>query len=218
MMINMADLTPAQVYFSLIQTIIPRPVAWVLTANQVEDEDESKSKEGRYNLAPFSYFTPICSDPPLLLISVGVKGKNEAGQTIAKDTSRNLQANGRCTVHIANVDLAKEVTQSSATLAYGDSELTGLKLDLSQHPDFALPAIKQCPIALDCRLYKIEQIGKVPQTLLYLEVEHLYIDDALNPAEAGRLQLDANVINPLARLGADQYAGLSESFMIKRPR
>lgn len=56
MIIDLAKMSTSQVYFSLTQTVIPRPIAWVL----------SRYADGQYNLAPFSYFNAVCSDPPLV--------------------------------------------------------------------------------------------------------------------------------------------------------
>ncbi len=61
MNIDLSTLAPTQVYHLMTQTVIPRPIAWVLT----------DSGEQNFNLAPFSYFTAVSSRPPLLMISVG---------------------------------------------------------------------------------------------------------------------------------------------------
>ena len=63
MHINVEELTGTEAYHLLTQTVIPRPVAWILTENE----------EGDYNLAPFSFFTAISSRPPLIMFSVGSK-------------------------------------------------------------------------------------------------------------------------------------------------
>ena len=73
----------------MVQTIIPRPIAWVLTRNDSkkrckQDPVEVKNNEvlevsneridqDDFNLAPYSFFTGICSDPPLVMISAGKK-------------------------------------------------------------------------------------------------------------------------------------------------
>ncbi len=78
MNLQLSSISPTQIYHLMTQTIIPRPIAWVLT----------DSGEHNYNLAPFSYFTPVASNPPLLMFSVG---KKPSGET--KDTTRNVIAN-----------------------------------------------------------------------------------------------------------------------------
>ena len=63
MYISLDQLSPDKIYFTMTQVVIPRPVAWVLTDNG----------NHTFNLAPYSYFNAICSEPPLILISAGKK-------------------------------------------------------------------------------------------------------------------------------------------------
>ena len=62
MQLDFSALTPAERYRWLTSTVTPRPIAWVST----------RSHEGVSNLAPFSFFQVISSDPPTLLINVGL--------------------------------------------------------------------------------------------------------------------------------------------------
>ncbi|MEC9457014.1 MAG: flavin reductase, partial [Candidatus Neomarinimicrobiota bacterium] len=48
----------------MIGSIVPRPIALVSTI----------SKDGKYNVAPFSYFNGICSKPPTIMFSPGRRG------------------------------------------------------------------------------------------------------------------------------------------------
>ena len=109
MHIDLSSLNSRRVYHLMTQTIIPRPIAWVLSIN----EDKS------HNLAPFSYFNAVCSDPPLMMLSMGKKPDGSS-----KDTVTNLQVGAECIVHIAHAAQAEVVTQTAASIAYGDSEVT----------------------------------------------------------------------------------------------
>ncbi len=76
MIIDTCELSANRIYHTMIQTIIPRPVAWVLSDNGKDDCRQSVSlteQPERFNLAPFSYFTPVSSKPPVLMFSVGKK-------------------------------------------------------------------------------------------------------------------------------------------------
>ncbi|WP_197465918.1 flavin reductase family protein, partial [Vibrio sp. HI00D65] len=64
-----------------------------------------------YNLAPFSYFTPVSSNPPLLMLSVGKKPSGEI-----KDTTRNAHETGKLVIHIASSSSAEVMTATAATL------------------------------------------------------------------------------------------------------
>ena len=76
MQLDFSTLSPTQAYHTVIQTLIPRPVAWVLSEN-----DNSS-----LNIAPFSYFTAVSSEPPILMFSVGKKPSDHQ----RKDTARNI--------------------------------------------------------------------------------------------------------------------------------
>ena len=53
MILDLDQLSPSQTYFQMIQTLIPRPIAWVL----------SEHANGSLNLAPFSSFTAVGAEP-----------------------------------------------------------------------------------------------------------------------------------------------------------
>lgn len=201
--INLSTLESTKIYHLMTQTIIPRPIAWVLS----ENEDAS------LNLAPFSYFNAVCSDPPLLMLSMGKKPSRDS-----KDTARNLQVGAVCTVHIAHAQQADIVTATAATLEYGESEAAVNNIELCQHNDWPIMRIKDTPIAYFCKVHSRQEIGNTPQQLIFLEAKELFIsDDAANQSD-GRINISALSINPLARLGASQYANLGEVFTKARPK
>ena len=119
MNIDLSDLSPAQVYFTLIQTVIPRPIAWVLSENA----------NGTHNLAPFSYFNAVCANPPLLMISVGRKPDGSF-----KDTRVNIEQRHDFVIHIVQLSMLEAMNQSSATLPAGVSEIRQLGLALTGFP------------------------------------------------------------------------------------
>ncbi|MCG9679091.1 flavin reductase family protein [Vibrio sp. Isolate24] len=203
MNIDASTLAPTQMYHLMTQTVIPRPIAWVLT----------DSGDADYNLAPFSYFTPISSNPPLLMFSVGKKPTGEI-----KDTTRNILETGRMVVHIANAEMAERVTQTSATLPHGQSEVALAELELTEFEGFELPRIKGCPIAFGCKLFEVKEIGETPQSLIFAQIEDIYIAPEVIGDNQERLVVDALKVNPLSRLGGSQYANLDQSFTVARPK
>lgn len=208
MFIAFENLTPSQRYFAITQALIPRPIAWVLTDNGRGDS---------YNLAPFSFFTAICSDPPLLLISCGKKTSGtDKGQF--KDTVRNIQHREHFVVHIANTEQLDAVNRSSATLEHGVSEVTEQQLPLSDLKEFRLPRLTNCHVAFGCQLYRLDEIGNTPQAVIYGEIKVMYVDDQIVvPNDQGRLILDAQRIDPLARLGGSGYSALGDLLSADRP-
>ena len=203
MIVRFDTLSPAKVYFTMIQTLMPRPVAWVLSENP----------DTGYNLAPFSYFNAICSDPPLIMLSIGIKP--DGGP---KDSRLNIEANKDFVVHIAHREMAPIVTQTSATLPRGVSELELAGLQTCEFPGSRLPRLVDCRIAYACTLHELREIGNAPQALIFAEVKQVYIDDAVIEHDAkGRVQVMAEKVDPIGRLGGGEYTTFGEKLNIPRP-
>ncbi|KUJ71340.1 flavin reductase family protein [Thiomicrospira sp. WB1] len=189
------EMTPKERYQCLAQAVIPRPIAWVLTAN---------GEAGGYNLAPYSFFTVISSDPPLVLFSAGKKAAgDEAGEP--KDTRRNILTQETFVIHLPGTEQLQAVQDSAATLAHGESEVAKLGLTTTAFEGFELPRLADCPVALACRLHRFDEIGNAPQAVIYGEVEAMYASDAVLDAANG---IDPKAMDPLARLGGRDYVQL----------
>lgn len=204
MYVDLTQLSANNIYHLMTQSVIPRPIAWVLT----------ESGEDNYNLAPFSYFTAVSSAPPLLMFSVGKKPDGEP-----KDTTTNVIKNKKMVIHIASSGHSKAVTASAATLAHGESELTANGLETVKFDGFSLPRLKECHIAFGCSLYEIKEIGDVPQALIFAQIEHIYInDEVIELDEKGRVKVLADKVEPLSRLGGAEYGTLGEIIKNIRPK
>ena len=204
MQIKLEELATPQVYFTMTQTILPRPIAWLLTENG----------DASYNLAPFSYFNAVCSDPPLVIVSIG---KQDDGRD--KDSIRNIRERHEFVIHIASCDQLAALNQSSATLPPGESEVEASDLELTKVMGFRMPRLSDCKIAFFCERHDIQMIGsKKQQSLLFAEIKEIYVaDDCAEINDQGRLKIHADKIQPLSRLGASEYASFGEVLSIKRP-
>jgi len=204
MYIDLDTATSSQAYFHLVQTLVPRPIAWVL----------SEHANGSYNLAPFSYFTAVSSDPPLLMISIGRK----ADET-PKDTLANITQRGHFVVHIAHSDLLEPLNASAASLAAGESEITRLGLPTTDFDRFSLPRLTQCRVAYACEYYATHEIGNRHQALVFGQIRSIFVDDAIAQEDAqGRIKVDSDRLDPLARLGANEYLSQGKTLRLARPR
>lgn len=204
MRIELDQLSGRDVYGLMIQTIVPRPIAWVLSDNG----DQS------YNLAPFSYFNGVTSRPPTLSISIGRKRDHSK-----KDTWKNIEERGNFVVHIASTEMAPPVAATAASLEFGASEVTENGLELTEENGWPLPRLASPRIALLCERYQIIEIGEAPQGLVIGEIKSAWISDQLSNGEKDSAipQIDTGTLDPLARLGGDDYAGITESFTVRRP-
>jgi len=204
MYIELEGLSRNQIYMTMTQSIIPRPVAWVLSDNG----------NGGYNLAPYSYFNAVCSEPPLIFISAGKKPDGSH-----KDTRVNIEERHHFVVHIAHRELAEPMTETSRTLPHGESELDLAQLKLTEFEGFPLPRLVDCRVALACELYEIQEIGPAPQSLVFGKVRSIYVDDnVVSTDEKGRLKVHADRVDPIGRLGASEYVTFGEILSIPRPK
>jgi flavin reductase (DIM6/NTAB) family NADH-FMN oxidoreductase RutF len=203
MILDLSALNPTQVYFQMLQTLIPRPIAWVLSENA----------NASLNLAPFSYFNAVCSDPPLLLLSVGKKPDGTW-----KDTRVNIEQRSGFVVHIAHRELVAPLTESSASLPVGVSEVERLGLRLAPFAGFSLPRLADCRIAFACHRFEIREIGGTPQALILGRVEQIFVEEGVVVRDAkGRPKVAAERVDPLGRLGADEYVTFGEILRVPRP-
>lgn len=204
MLISAREVDATDLYHTLTQIIIPRPIAWVLSLNDEKGES--------LNLAPFSFFNAVCSDPPVLMLSMGSKTDGSL-----KDSCRNLLERERCVIHIGSDEQAQAISDTARELAFGESELPLAGMGLVDFAPTELKRLEGAPVAMACRLHRHIEVGNKPQHLLLVEVEHFWIDDRVCYAdEKGRVRVDAGKLKPLARLGGSEYATLNEVFRIAR--
>jgi len=204
MQLNPEQMAAVDIYHTLTQVIIPRPIAWVLSPN-----DAGFSS---WNLAPFSFFNAVCSDPPVLMLSMGQKSDGSL-----KDSCRNLLERERCVIHIAADDQGQPVSDTARELVFGESEVLASGLELVEFEGTGMKRLQGVSVALACRLYQHIEVGNKPQNLLLVEVEQIWIDDAVcHHDDKGRLRFAADQIRPLARLGGSEYANLDRAFKIQR--
>lgn len=205
MYLDPADLSSRDLYFTMISTIVPRPVALVTTV----------SPAGVVNVAPFSYFNGVCAMPPLISLCIGHRRYN--GELRKKDTLANIEATGECVVHIPSEELAAQVNQSSAEYPPDVSELAELGLTAEPADLVAPPRLLECPIALECKLERVLMLGR-PKALtgmVIAEVVRFHIDDRVWDAQRG--MVDVERLRPLSRLGGSWYGRTREPFSIPRP-
>lgn len=203
MILNLDDYSANACYFLMTQTLVPRPIAWVLS----ENDDAS------LNLAPFSYFNAVCSNPPMVMLSVGKKPDGSD-----KDTHRNIRERKHFTIHIADESMLDALNQSSATLDRNDSELDRLGLDTSIIDNHPVPRLTDAKIAYACVLNDIHLVGATPQAVIYAEVRSIYIDDdVVTTNDKGRIKVHADRLMPVSRLGASEFMSAGNIINKKRP-
>ncbi|MCX7605708.1 MAG: flavin reductase family protein [Bacteroidia bacterium] len=189
----------------LIGSIIPRPIAWVTTVN----------REGRPNLAPFSYFNVFSSKPPIAVFSPSTSART--GQK--KDTHNNLLEVPECVIHLVPYALAARMNITTGEYPPEINEIERAGLETVPSLIVRPPRIKGTPVQIEARVRDILSLGETPGAgqlviteILLLHLETRILDEKGLP--------DPRKMDIIARLGEFWYARItSESlFWMKQPR
>lgn len=179
------NLSTKQAYNLLAATVVPRPIAWVLTRN----------KDQLFNLAPFSFFNVFSGYPPILCIGVG---NRDSG---AKDTANNIREHGEFIVHMVTESLAQAMNLSSIHFSPDVSEVEHLGLRTRPASKVDLRVIVDSPIAIECRLQQIVDIEPTGiMVMATVAAVHVQRDAVLDPSrchiDAGKLDLIGRMESP----------------------
>jgi flavin reductase (DIM6/NTAB) family NADH-FMN oxidoreductase RutF len=201
MRLDFATLAPRDAYQWMISMILPRPIAWVSTI----------SAEGKTNLAPFSFFQGVCANPPTLMF---VPVNNRQG--LKKDTVRNIEAVPEFVVNLVPHRLAEQMNATSALLPYGESEFE--KFGIAPAPSDLVrpPRVAAAPVAFECRLHQIVNIGEGPLAahVIFGRILAAHVADAVLGTDG---RPDVSKLDLIGRLGGEAYTTTRDTFSIERP-
>lgn len=202
MKINPRDLNWHKAHELLTCAVTPRPIAFVSTID----------KDGVYNLAPYSYFSPICNLPMIVGFSLGRKSKGEK-----KDTLLNIEFSKEFVINIVTETLANPMVKTAQAFPIHIDEfkevgLTPIKADLVKPP-----MVAESPINMECRLMQILEFGVAPKKSNFIigEVVRIHIKDEFIVKD----QIQALKLKVIGRLGGEgkSYCRTIDMFEIQRP-
>jgi flavin reductase (DIM6/NTAB) family NADH-FMN oxidoreductase RutF len=201
MEISPYQIDPQERYKLLISAVVPRPIALVSTIGA----------DGKPNLAPFSFFT-VASYNPMVVVFFPLRFKK--GDEL-KDTVRNVRETAEFVINVTTEGIAEAVNACSGLYDYGVNEFekSGLTPVVSK---VVKPfRVKESPISLECRLYKMFAIGDETggSDAIFGEVLHVHVDDSL--LHDGRI--DIIKMKPVTRMGGLSWGKLGEVFELPRP-
>jgi len=181
MQINYEDKELTQRYQLMAQTIIPRPIAWIVTQNN-----------GVTNIAPFSYFMGLSSEPATMIVSIGHKSDGSE-----KDTLKNIRETKKCTICMVDEPLLEQMHFSSKEMGSDDSEVDAYGIELQDVVEGYPPMVKEAPSAFFCDFYQELDLKGSKTIPLVVEIKEQYIADRII-SDSERITLD---YEPLARVG-----------------
>jgi flavin reductase (DIM6/NTAB) family NADH-FMN oxidoreductase RutF len=177
----------------LTASVLPRPIAWVST----------RSRDGIDNLAPYSFFTAVSSDPPVLqFASIGLK-----------DTVRNIRETGEFVICVTTLELMEQINATAEYVAPEVDEFTLAGLRREPSAAVAPARVAGSPIAFECQLRSITEVGN--GLVVLGDVVHIAVSEAVLGDDDLPL---AERVNPVGRLGRNEWSGLGELQRLYLPR
>lgn len=182
---------PGRDFYKLMSSVVlPRPIAWVSTT----------SESGVDNLAPHSFFTISCTEPPIVqFTSVG-----------RKDSLRNAEATGEFVVNLATEPLQDLVNATATDYPPHLSEFDELGVEREASTTVRPPRVAASPVALECALHSTLRLGD--STVVFGRVQNVAVDESVLVDGLPEVTL----LRPMARLGRNEWSTLGEVRAVDR--
>ncbi|HQV63045.1 MAG TPA: flavin reductase family protein, partial [Anaerolineales bacterium] len=203
MEINPTTLPHQSIYKILTGSVLPRPIGWI----------SSIDLGGRPNLAPFSFFNAVCSNPPTVLFCSSIRGSD--GKT--KDTLNNVRATGEFVVNIVTEELLQAMNASSIEAPSDFDEFDYAGLTLAPSVVVKPPRVAESPIHFECKLREIIEIGNEPGggSIVIGTIVHIHADDGVM---IGEDKINLTALKPIGRLMGSGYCRVTDLIEIERPK
>ena len=202
MIVDPGAADPRNIYKLMIGTIVPRPIAIV----------SSLSADGIRNLAPYSFFTGISANPPVICFSPMVRSSDGKH----KDTLNNIEATREFVVNIVSEEFAEKMNLCSGEYPpeVDEFQVSGLTPVPS---DLVKPArVAESHVNMECRLLQIVRVSEklLGGSLVLGEVVRFHVDDAL----FDDFRIDPAKLRAIGRMGGTSYARTTDLFDLRRPK
>lgn len=191
----MLSLDPKDLSVQVLQkylqnAVAPRPICFASTI----------SKDGKPNLAPFSFFNVFSSNPPILVFSPARSGRTGA----TKDTLDNVLEVPEVVINMVNYNMVHQMSLASSPFPKGVNEFE--KANFTPIPsDLVKPfRVKESPVQIECKVNEVKSLGEQggAGNLVICEVVKIHIQDDVLNAEK---HIDTKKIDLVSRMGDNWY-------------
>ena len=189
MIIDFKEKTASERYHLIASAVIPRPIAWIATEGEV------------LNIAPFSYFTPLSSEPATFIVSIGHRPDGSP-----KDTLRNLRESRKCVVCILDEDHFEAMHLSSKSLDASQSEVKVFDIPTQEVIEGFPPMPKGIKVAFFCEYLQEVDLKGSKTIPVIVEIKHLYLDNEII-SDTEKISLEFSGIGRVGR----EYATLNKN-------
>lgn len=202
------DLSQRDRYKLLIGCVVPRPIAFVSTI----------SRDGRANLAPFSFFNGVGSDPMTVLFCPANRPDGGEKDTLANCKPVSEGGTGEFVVNATVESYMREMATCAEPLPYGESEFELANLDRAPSVRVKAPRVARAPWAFECETIQIVRTNPgapAGGNIVIGRVVHIHIDDAIVDA---KLHVDPDRLAAIGRMGGLGYCFTRDRFEMEPTR
>lgn len=196
---------PADAYRLTTSTVVPRPIAWVVT----------KSKSGVVNVAPYSFFNGMGENPVILCL--GLLPDHQRGGGF-KDTPHNILTTREFVVNMVPERLAQQMNITTTNMPADVSEMEMAGLTPVPSEKVAPPRIGESPVAFECKVMHALETGP-KQMLVVGRVVQLHIAKEFLEGNPERPRIRTAEMGLIGRMhGGGYYARTTDLFVLDRPK
>lgn len=183
--------------------VAPRPIGWISTVNAA----------GRANLAPFSFFNAVASDPPMVMFCTGAGTAPDR----LKDSHRNAEATGEFVVNIVPYALKEKMSDTSASFPAEVDEFDAVGLAKLPSRLVRPPRVAGAPAHLECRTHQVVNLPSAPGAAPNAMTIGLVVGVHIDPSCLVNGLVDVRLYRPVARLGYFDYTAVDTVFPMDFP-
>ena len=206
MIVDPAASSNVDVYKLMIGSIVPRPIALVST----------RSEDGILNLAPFSFFTGVSANPPVICFCPLRRGVPDPRSDPRKDTLRNIVRTREFVVNVVSEEIAEKMNLTAGEYPpeVDEFEIAGL----TPVPSTVVtpPRVAESHVQMECVLYLAIELSALPLggNLVLGEVVRFHIADHM----VDNFRIDPEKLRAVGRMGGNSYTRTRDRFDMLRPK
>jgi len=186
------DWSQREFYLLMTGLVIPRPIGWMSTV----------SASGVRNLAPYSYFNLMGSDPFYVAF----------GSTGVKDTLTNVRETKQFVANIATLHLLEKMNFTSGDFPRDEDEFGWAGLTPVPSAKVLPPRVGEARAHLECELVQV--VTDRNTHIVLGRIVHAHVD----PSVWKNGRVDAQLLDPICRLSGTSYGQLGDLYKVERPK
>jgi len=136
-----------------------------------------KNPEGKVNVFTVGWVGTACTKPPLITVSIRP----------SRLSYEYIKQNGEFVINLPTKSQVRDVDYCGVKSGRTNEKITELGFLLEDSTEISVPMIKQCPVAMECRVKSITPLGT--HDLFLAEVLAVHVENNLIDAK-GKIHLE----------------------------